>query len=247
MNPGAPNLHRSFGRALFVLSVLCFFYCAGKTQAQVATNTPTNTPCGPCTFTSTPTNTPTATTTVTPTHTPTLTFSATPTLTATQTATPTLTPTVTESMTSTASPTPTFSATPSFTATPTLTPTLSPTLTPTFTPTITATPTVTFSPSPTAPPGCQDLVNYAYPNPDPGDSLQFLYVLCETSQVQIQILNGAGNPVAKWETLGNPGNNLYTADVSSFSHGVYYFYLTAQGASGSKRSSLGKFGLTRSP
>jgi hypothetical protein len=117
----------------------------------------------------------------------------------------------------------------------------------TFTPTITPSPTPTYTPSPTQPPGCASVVNFAYPNPDPGNDLKFLYVLCETSRVQIQVFNSGGARVANWETGGDPGNNLYSADVSRFSHGVYYFYLTAQGPSGTKRSQLSKFCMTRSP
>jgi hypothetical protein len=134
-----------------------------------------------------------------------------------------------------------MTATYTATATETKTPTVTPTAT------LTPTPTATLTSTPTSPPGCQSILNYAYPNPDPGKSLQFLYVLCENSWVQIQVLNGGGVPVAKWETSGGPGNNLFSADVSSFSHGIYYFFLTSQSPSGSHRSKLDKFCITRSP
>jgi hypothetical protein len=106
---------------------------------------------------------------------------------------------------------------------------------------------MTFTATPTSPPGCASVVNYAYPNPDPGNTLNFLYVLCETSRVQIQVFNAGGAPVAKWDLTGDAGNNLYPADVSKFSHGIYYYYVSAQGVSGPKRSQLNKFCLTRSP
>ncbi|HJT25279.1 MAG TPA: T9SS type A sorting domain-containing protein [bacterium] len=203
-----------------------------NTPTFTFTPTPTNTPCAGCTFTFTPTNTVTNTSTAT----------STATATSTPTNTPTNSPSNTPTLTATSTPTATPSAT--ATSTPTLTPsfTPSPSPTPTVTPLVTPTPTPPFSAS-----DCSTIETYCYPNPVPGGTLNFLYVLCEASQVKVRVYNAAGGLVATYGTSGSTGPNVYPVDATVFSHGIYYYFVQTAGPSGTRKSKTTKFAVTRAP
>jgi len=152
------------------------------------------------------------------------------------TATPTLSPTPTATLSPTATPTPTVSATPTLSPTPTLTSTVSPT----------PTPTVSATPTPPLPPAdCNTVQTYSYPNPARGGTMNVLYVLCEAGPVKITVYNTAADWVASYSTVGSVGPNVYVADISSFSYGVYYYFVNFDGPSGNRRSKPTKFAVVR--
>lgn len=105
----------------------------------------------------------------------------------------------------------------------------------------TPTPTPPYSPS-----GCGTIETYSYPNPAMGSPMNILYVLCEPGSVKIQVYNSAAELVATYATNGTPGPNVYPANITGFSHGVYYYFVTFNGSSGEKKSKPSKFAVIRS-
>lgn len=99
-------------------------------------------------------------------------------------------------------------------------------------------PTPTFTPVPTATPaGCgETLATYCYPNPVEGNSAKVFCNLCEPGPLEVNLYNVAAELVLSQSFQGSAGGNTFTLDVSSLSHGVYYYLIRAQGASGPKRS-----------
>jgi len=77
--------------------------------------------------------------------------------------------------------------------------------------------------------------------------LNFLFVLCEASQAKIIVFNAAAVQVASYATNGVPGPNIYPADITRFSHGIYYYFVQTRGASGDRKSKRMKFAVVRSP
>jgi hypothetical protein len=232
------------------------------------TPTPTST-CNPNTPTLSPTNTFTPTITFTPTFT--ATSSSTSTVTNTSTPTPTFSATNSPTTTSTNSATGTFTSTNTFTMTPTPSPTWTPpvpftptatsTLTSTPTNTITSTMTVTPTGTPTGTPsgltptptlmnlGCKGLIKtYSYPNPATGNSMTIYCLLCQSSQVKIDIYNAAGQKVDTFYSLvGMAGPNNYEIDLTGYSHGIYYYLVETTGSGGTIQSKPGKFAVIRWP
>jgi hypothetical protein len=132
---------------------------------------------------------------------------------------------------------------------PTATPTASPTFTPmpTPTPTVTSTPTSPPTPTETLTAGdCQTIPAYCYPNPARGAVVDFRFQLCEPAAVRILVYNGAAEKVASYDLEGQEGDNTYPADVSGFAHGVYYYLIRAEEASGTRRSKTALFAVLHS-
>jgi hypothetical protein len=173
----------------------------------------------------------------TPTYTATLFITSTPTRTGTPTATQTPVPTATGTFT----PPPTAT----FTSTYTQTPTATWTITGQFTMTATSTPTLTV----TLPPGIDTgtIVTYAYPNPVSGNLLNFSVLLASGGTTNIRVYNAGGDLVAAYPLTGMAGSNVYTADISSYSHGIYYYLVESDGPSGKQKSKPEKFAVLRYP
>lgn len=110
----------------------------------------------------------------------------------------------------------------------------------TATTTPTATPTPPFSPS-----DCNTIQTYSYPNPVQGNSMNILYVLCEAGSVKILVYNAAAELVASYSATGSSGPNVYPADITGYSHGVYYYFVIFDGPSGARKSKSTKFAVTR--
>lgn len=104
----------------------------------------------------------------------------------------------------------------------------------------TPTPTPPFSAS-----DCSTIETYSFPNPANGNSMKFLYVLCEAGTVKIRVYNAAGELVAGYAAAGSSGPNVYSADITGFSQGVYYYFVFFDGPSGSRKSKSTKFAVTR--
>ena len=103
------------------------------------------------------------------------------------------------------------------------------------------TPTPSFSSS-----NCNTIETYSYPNPAAGSPMNIFFVLCEGGSVRIQVYNSAAELVATYNTNGSAGPNVYPANITGFSHGVYYYFVIFNGSSGEKKSKPTKFALTRS-
>jgi len=75
--------------------------------------------------------------------------------------------------------------------------------------------------------------------------MNLLYVLCESSTVQIKVFNSAAQWVGSFTTEGSSGSNVYPMDISSFSYGVYFYLLQSTGPSGTRKSNPVKFAVVR--
>ena len=77
--------------------------------------------------------------------------------------------------------------------------------------------------------------------------MNFLFVLCEASQVKISVYNSVVGLAATYNTSGVPGPNIYPADITRYSHGIYYYFVQTQGTSGTRKSKPAKFSVIRTP
>jgi hypothetical protein len=129
------------------------------------------------------------------------------------------------------------------TRTPTRTPTVTPTPTATFTPTITGTPTSTPSP---APPGVDCDGSYAYPNPAFGNTLKIHLQLCQPPDLwKVFVMNTTGQQVAQASATGAIGGNDLSLSIRSWAHGIYYYLVEIDDASGKRRLKPVKFAVIR--
>ena len=127
-------------------------------------------------------------------------------------------------------PTPTPTPTVSPTVTPTLSPTPSPTIAPTLPPTLT--PTATTTPA-LPPPGAKP---YVFPNPAPGPSVQFVYLMREGGNAQIKVYNSLAERVASLDDPKATGPQSSTLNIQSFAPGHYFYQVTLDyGADGQDR------------
>ena len=228
-HPEALALNRATGD-LFLAN-----YGSGTVQkiSPYCPPTPTHTPTSTSTNTAIITATSTNTSALTPTHTSTATPSSTPAGTATSTA----------AMTATVTPT----YTPIMTATSTNTAAITPTSTPSISPTLTITPVFTVTSSPTPPlADCgRPIDTYCYPDPVTCGSATIFCNLCESGQVDLNVYNAALEWVMTSSFNGNPGANYFPVDTSGLTHGIYYYLVKSQGASGVHESNTAKFAVIR--
>jgi hypothetical protein len=69
--------------------------------------------------------------------------------------------------------------------------------------------------------------------------------LCEPSSVVVTVYNTAAERVAIYDEQGESGANIYSLNISSFSHGVYFILIQSTGPSGGRKSNTMKFAVVR--
>jgi sugar lactone lactonase YvrE len=113
------------------------------------------------------------------------------------------------------------------------------------TPTVTPTPTITSTSTPAPPPvDCDE--SYAFPNPATGDKLKIHLQLCKSpDHWTVFVLNTAGQQVMKTTSSGVSGGNDLSLSIQGWAHGVYYYLVEIQDASGTRRLKPIKFAVVR--
>jgi hypothetical protein len=89
------------------------------------------------------------------------------------------------------------------------------------------------------------IAGYSYPNPATGGTMNISCVLCEFSTVTIAVYNVAAEKIASYDFSGANGTNVYSLNITGFSHGVYFFIIQSSGPSGNRKSNIEKFAIVR--
>jgi hypothetical protein len=106
---------------------------------------------------------------------------------------------------------------------------------PTLTPALTATPA-----------GCgESIPTYCYPNPVGGNTAHFFMNLCEPGSVEVSVYNVAAERILSHAFTGARGGHTVPLQVGGLAHGVYYYLVQLQGASGLRRSKTTPFAVIR--
>ncbi len=69
--------------------------------------------------------------------------------------------------------------------------------------------------------------------------------LCEPSSVTMTVYNTAAERIAIYNQPGTDGANVYSVNIASFAHGIYFLLVQSSGPSGSRKSNVMKFAVVR--